>query len=350
MKRLCYSIISLLLLTFALPSVAQTVTGAVRGTVTDASGAIVPGATVTAANTATGVKTAASTNESGEYSIRFLQIGNYKLTIEAKGFETAVYGPFALEIDQTAKIDIPLKIGSATTSVEVSDQLQPILNTESATLGETFTENTINSVPLNGRDFSQLTVFTPGAVSTGYGTYGQMNSTERSTNANNEADVNGSRQQSNNYLLDGQEINENLNNTIGYTPSPDSLQEIRVIASNANAEFGNVNGGDVIMVMKSGSNAFHGSAFGFLQNDNLDANSWVNDNNPIPVPKNPFTQTIFGGTFGGPIFKDKLFFFVDYEAVREHSGGQTNFSVVPAAFRTGDLSVLKTAFGIQLYD
>ena len=350
MKRLCYSIISLLLLTFALPGVAQTVTGAVRGTVTDASGAIVPGATVTAANTATGVKTAASTNESGEYSIRFLQIGNYKLTIEAKGFETAVYGPFALEIDQTAKIDIPLKIGSATTSVEVSDQLQPILNTESATLGETFTENTINSVPLNGRDFSQLTVFTPGAVSTGYGTYGQMNSTERSTNANNEADVNGSRQQSNNYLLDGQEINENLNNTIGYTPSPDSLQEIRVIASNANAEFGNVNGGDVIMVMKSGSNAFHGSAFGFLQNDNLDANSWVNDNNPIPVPKNPFTQTIFGGTFGGPIFKDKLFFFVDYEAVREHSGGQTNFSVVPAAFRTGDLSVLKTAFGIQLYD
>jgi len=350
MNRLCCSITASLLLAFALPGVAQTVTGTIRGTITDATGAIVPGAAVTAIDTATGVKTAATTNQAGEYSIRFLQIGNYKLTIEAPGFETANYGPFALEIDQTAKIDVHLKIGSAKTLVEVSDQLQPILNTESATLGETFTENTINSVPLNGRDFSQLTVFTPGAVSTAYGTYGQQNSIERSTNANNEADVNGSRQQSNNYLLDGQEINENLNNTIGYNPSPDSLEEMRVIASNANAEFGNVNGGDVIMVMKSGSNTFHGSVFGFLENDKLDANSWTNDNNVIPTPKNPFTQTIFGGTFGGPILKDKLFFFVDYEGVRQHSGGEQTFSVAPAAFRTGDLSLVKSVLGIQLYD
>ena len=350
MKRLCLSIVPLFLFVASLSGIAQTVTGAIRGTITDSSGAIVPGATVTATNTATGIQTPAVTNQAGEYSIRFLQIGKYTLAVEANGFDRATYGPFALEIDQMAKIDIPLHVGSTKTSVVVSDQLQPLLNTESATLGETFTENTINSVPLNGRDFSQLTVFTPGAVSTGYGTYGQMNSTERSTNANNEADVNGSRQQSNNYLLDGQEINENLNNTIGYNPSPDSLEEIRVIASNANAEFGNVNGGDVIMVMKSGSNSYHGSVFGFLQNDNLDANSWTNDNNVVPIPKNPFTQAIFGGTFGGPLLHDKLFYFVDYEAVREHSGGTTNFSVVPAAFRTGDLSVLKSAFGIQLYD
>ena len=350
MKRLCLMIVPLMLFATSLSSIAQTVTGAIRGTITDSSGAIIPGATVTATNTATGVNTPAVTNQAGEYSIRFLQIGKYTLAVEANGFDRATYGPFSLEIDQTAKIDVPLHVGSTQTSVEVSDQLQPILNTESATLGETFTENTINSVPLNGRDFSQLTVFTPGAVSTGYGTYGQMNSTERSTNANNEADVNGSRQQSNNYLLDGQEINENLNNTIGYTPSPDSLEEIRVIASNANAEFGNVNGGDVIMVMKSGSNRYHGSVFGFLQNDNLDANSWANDNNATPLPKNPYTQTIFGGTFGGPLLKDKLFYFVDYEGVREHSGGVTNFSVAPAAFRTGDLSSVKNFLGIQLYD
>ena len=156
MRRLCYSIIPLLLLALTLPGAAQTVTGAVRGTVTDASGAIVPGAKVTVTNTATGVKTSTTTNQAGEYSIRFLQIGNYKLTIEAPGFETATFGPFALEIDQTAKIDIPLKVGSTKTSVEVSDEYQPILNTENATLGETFTENTINNVPLNGRDFTQL--------------------------------------------------------------------------------------------------------------------------------------------------------------------------------------------------
>ena len=220
----------------------------------------------------------------------------------------------------------------------VSAEVEPILNTESATLGETFTENTINSVPLNGRDFSQLTVYTPGAVSTGFNQYGSMNSTERSTMAANEVDVNGNRAQSNNYLLDGQEINENLNNTIGYAPSPDSLGQIRVVASNANAEFGNVNGGTVLAVMKSGSNHLHGSVFAFLENYNLNANTWANDNNVIPTPKNPFTQTLFGGTLGGPIIKDKLFFFVDYEGLRLHTSGQTTASQAPVAFLKGDFS------------
>ena len=335
------------------PAAAQTTTGAVRGTITDPSGAIVAGAKVTATNVATGVQTAATANQAGEYSIRFLQIGQYKLTVEAPGFETANYGPFSLEIDQMAKVDIPLSVGKASSTVTVDAQYQPILQTENATNGETFTENTINSVPLNGRDFSQLTVFTPGAVSTGYGSYGMVsgsssNSSERSTNASNEANVNGSRQQSNNFLLDGQEINENINNTIGYSPSPDALEQIRVIASNANAEFGNVNGGEVVMVTKSGTDRFHGSAFGFLENDNLNANSWVNDNKG--VPKAGYTQSIFGGTVGGPIFRGKLFFFADYEAFRYHSSGQSAFSVAPAAFRTGDLSALKSALGIQLYN
>jgi Carboxypeptidase regulatory-like domain/TonB dependent receptor len=337
MKRICLWIVPLLLLV-PLSGAAQTVTGAIRGIITDPSGAIVPNATVTAINAATSVPTIAKTNQAGEYAIRFLQIGQYKLTVEAPGFTTARYGPFSLEIDQTAQINIPLAVGSATTTVDVNEQLQPILNTENATLGETFTENTINNIPLNGRDFSQLTVFTPGAVSTGYGMYGSQNSVERSTNADNESNVNGSRQQSNNYLLDGQEINENLNNTIGYNPSPDSLEQIRVISSNANAEFGNVNGGDVVMVTKSGSNNFHGSAFGFLENENLNANSWSND--AAGIPKGSYTQTIFGATFGGPIIKDKLFFFVDYEGLREHSSGLQLASVAPLAFRTGDLSSL----------
>jgi hypothetical protein len=332
------------------PVSAQTVTGSIRGLVTDPSGAIVPNAAVTATNAATGVPTATKTNNSGEYSIRFLQIGSYSLTVEAPGFKIASYGPFNLEIDQTAKIDIPLSVGTAATTVSVSVDEQPILNTESPTLGETFTENTINSVPLNGRDFSQLTVYTPGAVSTGFNMYGSSNSTERATQAANSVDVNGNRQQSNNYLLDGQEINENLNNTIGYSPSPDSLGQIRVVAANPNAEFGNVNGGTVLAVMKSGTNNFHGSAFAFLENYNLNANTWSNDNNVIPTPKNPFTQTLFGGTFGGPIIKDKLFFFVDYEALRLHTSGQTTASQAPIAFLQGDFSALKSVLGIQLYD
>src|ERR1700728_374415 len=177
---------------------AQTTTGSVRGTITDSSGAIIPQAKVTVTDTATGVQTVATTNQAGEYSIRFLQIGQYTLRVEANGFEVANYGPFPLEIDQTAKVDIPLTVGSASTTIRVNEEYQPILQTENATNGETFTENTINSVPLNGRDFSQLTVFTPGAVSTGYGGYGQAsssssaanNSSERSTAATNEANVN----------------------------------------------------------------------------------------------------------------------------------------------------------------
>src|SRR3984957_7467438 len=355
MKRISASLMWLLciLLLACIPGAAQTVTGTIRGTITDSTGAIVSGAKVTATNVATGVVTTATSNQTGEYSIRFLQIGLYELNVEAAGFQTASYGPFPLEIDQVAKIDIPLTVGAASTTVTVSEETVPILQTENATNGETFTENTINSVPLNGRDFSQLTVFTPGAVSTGYGTYGMVsgsssNSSERSTNASNEANVNGSRQQSNNFLLDGQEINENLNNTIGYSPSPDSLDQIRVISSNANAEFGNVNGGEVVMVTKSGTNSFHGSAFGFLSNDNLNANTWVNDQSG--TPKAAYTQTIFGGTIGGPIIKDKLFFFADYEAFRYHSSGQSQFSVVPAAFRTGDLSAIQSGLGIPLYD
>ncbi len=340
---------------------AQTITGSVTGIVTDPTGAVVPNATVAATNVDTGVTVTETTNSAGIYNIRFLQIGKYNITTKASGFTAQSYGPFSLEIDQVAKVDVALKVGASSTTVDVNVEAQPILNTENATLGETFTENTINSLPLNGRDFSQLTVFTPGAVSTDYGAFGGQNSTERDTNASNIANVNGNRAQSNNYTLDGQEINENLNNTIGYTPSPDSLGQVQVISSNANAEFGNVNGGDVVMVTKSGTNKFHGSVFGFLENYTLDANSWTNKDSVDITPRNPFTQSIFGGTLGGPIFKDKLFFFMDYEGYREHSSGLATYSVAPAAFRGqtatancaagyADLSSLKTVSGIQLYN
>jgi hypothetical protein len=343
----------MLLLSLCLPilqGTAQTVTGTIRGTVTDPSGAIVSGATVTATNTATSVATVTRTNDTGEYSIRFLQIGQYKVTVSASGFETSSYGPFVLEIDQTAKVDIALRIGTATTSVDVSSQMEPILNTESATLGETLTANTIANIALSGRDFSEVSVYTVGAVAPGFSQFGSGDSTERDVDAGNQISVDGNRQQSNNYLLDGQEINENINNTIGYNPNPDSLAEIRVITANPNAEFGNVNGGTVIAVMKSGGNQLHGSVFGFLKNYKLDANSWGNDNNVIPIPKGHYTSTQYGGTLGGPILKDKLFFFVDYEGFRFHNAGGADASVVPEAFRSGDLSSLLSVMGIQLYD
>ncbi len=315
---------------------AQTITGTINGVVTDQSGAVLPNATVTAKNIATGVQTTATANEAGQYSLRFLQIGQYTITVSSGGFQTFVSPAFTLEVNQVAKIDAPLKVGTGTETVTVSSEVQPILDTEDATLSSTFTANTVTNLPLNGRNFSSVTQYLPGSVSTVPSGFSNTNGIERDTSADGQTSVNGNRSQSNNYLLDGVEINETINNVIGYNPSPDAIENLTVISSNAPAEYGNVNGGDVITVLKSGTNHVHGSAFGFLENYKLNANSWANNLNG--VAKQPFTESIFGGTLGGPIKRDKLFFFVDYEAARYQTGGTESASVIPQAFRNGDFS------------
>ncbi len=327
----------------AAPLDAQTITGTVNGVVTDASGAVLPNATVTAKNTATGVETSATSNASGDYSIRFLQIGSYTITVKSNGFQNFASAPFTLEVNQVAKIDAHLGAGGGNETVTVTDNLQPILDTENATISGTFTANTIQNMPINDRNFSSITEFLPGAVTTQPTAMTGTNAIERDTNQGGQVSINGNRNQTNNYLLDGVEINETINNVIGYNPSPDAIENLTVVTSNAPAEYGNVNGGDIITVLKSGTNKFHGSAFGFLKNYNLDANSWAN--NFSGVAKQPFTQTIFGGTIGGPIIKNKLFFFADYEGARYQTGGTQAASVFPAAFRNGDFS----AIPVQLY-
>jgi hypothetical protein len=327
-------------LALAVPAFAQTITGNISGTVTDASGAVIPGAVVTATNTATGVAVNGTTNGSGQYSIRFLQIGQYTVTVDRQGFTESKYGPFALEIDQTAKIDAQLTVGAETTTVKVNNEVAPILNTENSTIATTFSSNTIENIPLNGRNFSSLTLFLPGAVSTQPQGLSGQNAIERDTNQAGQTSVNGNRNQTNNYLLDGVEINETINNVIGYNPSPDALGQVQVISANAPAEYGNVNGGDIIAVLKSGSNKFHGSVFGFLENYNLDANTWSNNHQTPIVPKSDSTQTTFGATFGGPLLHDKLFFFVDYEASRYNASGIGTASVATQAMRNGDFSAL----------
>ena len=317
---------------------AQTITGSINGTITDQSGAVLPGATVLAKNTATNVETTAVTNGSGDYTIRFLQVGQYTVTIKHDGFKTTTTPPFSLEVNQTAKIDGKLEVGAATQTVNVENTLQPILDTDNSTLATTFTTNTIRNLPLNGRNFSSITMFIPGAVVTEPTSMSNTNAIERDTNQGGQVSINGNRNQTNNYLLDGIEINETINNVIGYNPSPDAIENLTVITSNAGAEYGNVNGGDVVAVLRSGTNKLHGSAFAFLENYNLDANTWANKF--AGNPRQPFTQTIFGGTVGGPIMRDKLFFFMDYEGVRYHKGGTQAASVIPAAFRTGDFSSL----------
>ena len=339
-------LVSLLLVSTAL---AQSVTGSITGVVTDPSGALIVGANITAVNTGTSVATSAQTNASGAYTIRFLPVGTYTLTIEASGFAAHKVSPFALEINQTVKIDASLSIG-ATTTVVVQEEIHPILDTTDSSLGNTLSANEIANIPLNGRNFSSLTLYQPGAINTDPTGLTGNNAIERNTYNSGQVAINGNRQQENNYMIEGADNNEPQNNLIGYNPAPDAIAELRVISANADATYGNANGGAIIAILKSGTNTFHGSLYDLLENENFDANSWGNEHSSPIIPKNSYTQNIFGGTFGGPIIKNKLFFFGDYEGVRRHTGGNASASLLTPAMLQGDFSQILTATNIQLYD
>jgi hypothetical protein len=325
---------------------AQTITGSVNGTVTDPTGAVVSNAKVTATNVDTGIETPSTTNGDGIYNIRFLQIGNYKVTVEAPGFAPANFGPFVLETGQNAKVDAKLELLGHVQNVSVASELIPLMNTENPTLATTLDTRAIENVPLVSRNLIALTMFLPGAISTNPNGFvnqasvsGPMSSSGSQT-SNITVSVNGNRQQTNQYLLDGMNINQTLDDIPGYNPSVDAIGQVQVISANAPAEYGNVLGGDILYQTKSGTNQFHGSAFYFLSNYNLNANTWVNKHTPNPTAKNSFTRNIFGGTIGGPIFHDKLFFFGDYQGGRYHLAGPTQATVLTLKQRQGDFSEL----------
>jgi hypothetical protein len=352
---------------------AQTITGGANGIVTDPSGAVIPNARVTATNTETGIATETTTNNDGIYNIRFLQIGTYKITITAQGFATSTYGPFVLETGQNAKVDGKLGLENQQQKVSVEAEVAPILNTEGPILATTLDARAIENAPLVSRNIVALTMFLPGSVSTSpnsfvsnAGVSGPLSGNNPAgANSSSSVSVNGNRQQTNQYLLDGMNINQTLDDIPGYNPSVDAIGQVQVISANAPAEYGNVLGGDILYQTKSGTNNWHGSAFYYLSNYNLNANSWINNHTATPTPKNSFTRNIFGGTFGGPIFHDKLFFFGDYQGGRYHLAGPTQASVLSLKQRQGDFSELLdrnimcqasdsasacTARLIQLYD
>ena len=325
----------------------QTVTGSITGEVTDPSGAVVAGAQVVAHNLDTGVDYPAKSNGAGVFHVEFLPIGQYQVSVMANGFNTESLPAFWLEVLQTANFNIKLSVGSSKETVSVS-AAAPILNTTDPTISSTFTANTIENFPLNGLDFSAVTLYVPGAVST-YGTSGTT-SFERSTYNSDTPNFNGNRAQANNYTLDGIDMNETFNNLISYSPAPEALQEIQVLTADSPADYGNVNGAGVVSVLKSGTNHFHGSAYGYAQDYRFDANSYQNNQSGTAI--NPFSFAQFGGRVGGPILHNKLFFFADYLGSRWHKGGSGTASVMTAAMRGGDFSALLTGFAtpIQLYD
>ena len=276
---------------------AQTYTATVTGTVTDPSGASVRGVKVTATNQGTRLEYNAQTNDTGVYSIPFLPPGNYVITIEATGFKRLVSNEIILEVNQTARIDMKLQIGTVDEQVNITD-VAPILQTENVTVGNVITGNTATNLPLNGRNFQQLTLLIPGTINPNPGGFNGVGQ-----GAQGRPYVNGNREQGNAFLLDGISVDETIDNRIGYKPNVDAIAEFRVETSNSSAEFGNVTGATVNATLKSGTNDFHGNLFEFIRNDRLDSNTWANNRNGVRT-KPKLRQNVFGGTLGGPIAKN----------------------------------------------
>ena len=203
---------------------AQTVTGSIRGTVTDATGAVVAEAKVTATNSNTGVATVTTTDRTGTYNLQSLPIGSYVVSAEKAGFNITADRPFALEIDQIAKIDLKLQVGEVTTTIEVAPDSGAILQSEDASLGTTITANTLENIPLSGQNFSSATMFVPGAVLPTYSAGKDPGNRARHVlRASTQPSFNGNRMQTNNYILDGADINEPLKNVIAYNPAPEAM-------------------------------------------------------------------------------------------------------------------------------
>ena len=313
---------------------AQAVTGTILGTITDSSGAVMPGTTVTLRNTGTGLTRTVTTDAAGEYTVPSLPTGKYTVTAELSGFKTVSVPNVDLGVDQHVRINVRLEVGAVEESVTVTG-VSPLVQTSTSELGTTVGGEQIQTLPLNGRNFVNLTRTVPG-VARGIPGANIDGAGSLAWRASASFSANGQRPRDNNYMLDGVDNNETWLQTVVLFPSVDALDEFKLQTSTYSAEFGHSLGGVVNLQIKSGANALHGSGFEFLRNSAFDANNFFN--NRAGRAKPDFSQHQFGGTIGGPVVKDKTFYFFDYQGYRV-SQGQTYLSTVPSEkMRNGDFS------------
>ena len=333
----------------ALPSWAQEVSAGITGRVTDPTGSAIVGANVTAKDLTRGTEWPTKTNAEGIYAFPRVPPGDYEVRVEAPGFKAFVQERLHLELNERARLDVPMQVGAISESVSVSADAA-LLQTDTTQVGTQINPQTIDHAALISRNPVALTLLAPGVVTPNPAT---MNDGRRST-GNGRPYVNGNREEGNNFLLDGIDNNLTTENQTAYQPNPDAIQEFRLITNNASAEFGNFQGGIISVVIKSGTNQFHGNLFEDLRNDKLNANNWGNNWHTNPtIPRQLLRWNQFGGTVGGPIFKNKVFFFADYQGLRKDNPPVANsFTVFPADWRQGDFSrLLDPANGsIQLYN
>jgi outer membrane receptor protein involved in Fe transport len=313
-------ILAALVLLSASGLVAQTFRGTILGTVTDASGAMVSGASVKVHNVNTGLDRTTQTSEDGSYNVSELPIGTYTVTVSQSGFQTSVTNTVAVDVAGERRVDVALKPGQVTEQVEVSGESLPQVETTTNDLGGILTSETVQNLPVNGRDYTKLIYLNPGVA-------GSPDQISDSPGSFGEFSMNGARGRSNNYLLDGTDMNDGYRNDpaineagVFGTPSTilpiDAVAEVRVI-SNFEPEYGRNAGAVVNIVTKSGTNRLHGTAAEYFRNSALDARNYFN---PVSQPKAPFHNNQYGASIGGPIVKDKTFFYLDYEGQQEPVG------------------------------
>ena len=323
---------------FATPLWAQKDAGTIVGVVRDPSGAVVQGAKVTAEDVDRGVQMTLSTNDQGEYVASPLHIGRYKVTVEKTGFKKAVSEVVELNVQGRVAINMTLQVGQISEVVVVTGAA-PLLETETSELGQVVDPKRVSNLPLNGRNFAQLALLSPGTAPSEPGARDEGGYGFSS---------NGARSLQNNFLLDGVDNNSNLPDLLNETnyviqPPVEALQEFKVQTNAYGAEFGRGNGAIVNAVIKSGTNQFHGSAWEFLRNNKLDGRNYFDAVGPVPQ----YQQNQFGATFGGPVVlphlyngRNRTFFFVDYEGFRVRQAQTQTAFVPPTAWRTGDFSSL----------
>ncbi len=326
-----------LLLLLSFTTSAQVTTADLVGTIKDNSGAVVSGAKVTLTNVATNVTRSLVTDGSGNYVFTGLQPGGYTLTAEAQGFRKVERTGLELQVNQRAQVDVDLQVGAVGDTVTITGSV-PLLESQSSVLGSVIQERQVQDLPLNGRNFVQLAILSPGVSGAGSGMRGSIMSGSRPDDLRpgTELFVNGNRESSNNYLYDGIDNNDRLTLAIIVRPAVEAIKEFKIQTNLFSAEQGRNPGGQVNVVTKSGSNEWHGTGYEFLRNRSLDANNFFS--NRARQGKPQFQQNQFGGAFGGRLIKNKTFFFGDYDGFRQNLGRLFVNTVPTVKMRQGDFS------------
>jgi hypothetical protein len=337
MKRLSGYLLLLVLFTMPRVCLGQAETARLQGTITDAQGAAVPGASVTITDIGTGRTLSVQTGADGFYQATALPAGHYHVIVQKQGFDKSAQD-FELQIAQVGVVDFKLQVGTVSQTVTV-EAGSPVIDAADSSIGEVVEAKQVEEMPLNGRDFTQLALLVPGVIR------GSGNATGAAGNSETfrygdvggaSLVVNGIRAQGNNFILDGIDNNDTLVNTIVIFPPADAIQEFKVQTNIAPAEYGRAGGALVVTSIKSGTNDYHGSLFWFNRNKDLNAEDFFNSG---PTPS--FVRNQFGGDVGGPIIKNKLFFFGDYQGLRQNVPSGPSYATVPTdLMRTGDFSEL----------